>query len=128
MNRRDVFSISDSAWPIDVLHNPVRLELDDSLRIAYAEQALAVVDLCLRVDIEHLNFGEVDPCTPLGWITQAAWDKIRVVNSRGEDLRDEYLRCENGQLYPAVVLKLFMITSIPEIALSDCLLYAVKQS
>ena len=121
-----LFTDSGAEWPIEVLHNPVRLELHDSLEIAYAEQRQLAADLSLRVDIEHLNFGAVEPSTLLGWMSPAAWQKITVVNSRGENLRDEYLRVEDGCLFPATRLKLFMITSNPVIAKSDCLLYAVK--
>jgi hypothetical protein len=124
----DLFATTDEDWPLDVLHNPVRLELDDSLEIAYAEQHQAAADLSLRVDIERFNFGEVEPSTRLGWLTPAAWQKIAVLNSHGENLRDEYLRVEDGGLFPATRLKLFMITSDAAIAKSDCLLYAVKRS
>ena len=123
---KKLFSAEHCAWPIDVLHNPVRLELDPGLVIAYAEHSLDDVDICLRADIENFNFGEVNADTPLGWITTDAWLRIRVVNSRGENLRDDYLRCDRGRLYPATRLKLFMITLNPDIALSDCLFYAVK--
>jgi hypothetical protein len=125
---RSLFSVEHSAWPIDVLHNPVRLELDPALLIAYAEKPKNGVDLCLRVDIENFNFGEVETQTALGWINDKAWDGIRVVDSLGENLRDQFLRRDQGQLYPAARLKLFMITSNPLIAISDCLLYAVKRS
>jgi hypothetical protein len=127
ISAKNLFSVEPSAWPIEVLHNPVRLELDTCLVIAYAEQSLSDVDICLRVDIENFNFGEVNADTPLGWINTRAWQRIRVVNSRGDNLRDEYLRCDQGRLYPATRLKLFMITLNPDIALSDCLFYAVKR-
>lgn len=124
----NLFATEHSAWPIDVLYNPVRLELDPALLIAYAEQPKNNVDICLRVDIENFNFGEVETGTALGWVNDTAWDGIRVVNSLGENLRDQFLRRDQGQLYPATRLKLFMITSNPLIAMSDCLLYAVKHS
>ncbi len=121
-----LFVAPDSDWPLDVLHHPVRLELDPTVAIAYAEQPSPEADLCLRVDIEHFNFGEVCGATPLGWVSQRGWQGIRVVDSRGTNHRDAYLREEGGQLYPATRLKLFMITSNPTIALSDCLCYAVR--
>ncbi len=121
-----LFVAPDSDWPLDVLHHPVRLELDPALVIAYAEQSTVDADLCMRVDIEHFNFGEVCSDTPLGWVTARGWQGIRVVDSRGDNYRDKYLRHESGQLFPAARLKLFMITSNPTIAKSDCLCYAVR--
>lgn len=124
---RDLFSQDHTAWPIDVLHNPVRLELDSSLSLSYGEQANASADICVRVDIEHFNFGETEPDVSLAWVNEAGWQGIEVLNSKGENLRDEFLRRDGGRLFPATRLKLFMITGNPEIALSDCLLYAVKR-
>lgn len=123
-----LFVAPDSDWPLDVLHHPVRLELDPALAIAYAERSPVDADLCLRVDIEHFNFGEVCTETPLGWVTSRGWQGIRVVDSRGDNYRDSYLREEGGQLFPATPLKLFMITSNPTIAMSDCLCYAVRST
>jgi hypothetical protein len=121
-----LFVAPDSDWPLEVLHHPVRLELDPGIRIAYAEQSMDDADLSLRIDIEHFNFGEICADTPLGWITADGWQGIKVVNSRGENYRDSFLRREGGQLFPASRLKLFMITSNPAIAKSDCLCYAVR--
>lgn len=125
---RDLFSQENTAWPIDVLHNPVRLELDSSLSIAYGEQANPAVDICLRVDIEHFNFGEAPPDVHLGWVSDRGWAGMQVLNSKGDNLRDEFLRRDKGVVFPATKLKLFMITGNPAIALSDCLFYAVKRS
>ena len=121
-----LFNATPEAWPLDVMHHPVRLELDPAISIAYAEQAQADIDLCLRVDIEHFNFGEVHCDTALGWVSDKGWSGLCVVNRRGENLRDTFLREHQGRLYPAATLKLFMITSNPTIARSDCLCYAVK--
>ena len=127
VTERDLFSPESKAWSIDVLHNPVRLELAGLFTLCYAEHPVPEADLCLRVDIENLNFGEVGRDCRLGWISADGWEKIAVVNARGENLKHEYLRVQDGQLFPATRLKLFMITSRPDIALSDCLLYAVKR-
>lgn len=121
-----LFVNPDTDWPLEVLHHPMRLELDPTMRIAYAEQCLGDADLCLRIDIEHFNFGEVCANTPLGWINSRGWAGLKVVDSRGDNYRDSFLRQAGGQLYPAARLKLFMITSNPAIAISDCLCYAVR--
>jgi hypothetical protein len=121
-----LFNEHPTDWPLELLHHPVRFELDSEISIGYAEQALPDTDLTLRLDIEHFNFGEVHADTSLGWISESGWQGIRVVNSQGENLRDSFLRYAQGQLFPATNLKLFMITSNPTIAKSDCLCYAVK--
>jgi hypothetical protein len=126
VGERDLFRPRQHDWPIEVLHNPVRLELGKGLRLRYGDAPRADADLCLRVDIEKFNFGEIERDCALGWISGPAFERLTVVDSGGRNLRDDYLRVEAGRLFPATRLKLFMITANPAIALSDCLLYAVR--
>lgn len=128
VGERDLYRPRTPDWPIEVLHNPVRLELGAGLRLRYGDGLLPGDDLCLRPDIEKFNFGEVGRECALGWVGAQAFERLEVVDSEGRNLRDDYLRVEGGCLFPATSLKLFMITANPAIALSDCLLYAVRWS
>lgn len=120
----DLFVPQHAPWPIDVLKNPVRLELGDGIAVRYAENVDSSCDLTVPVDLEHLNFHQVGIDQCLGWANEKAWENLRVVNSQGLNLRDEYLTRASGIVRPAQPLTLFMITGDPAIAKSDCLLYA----
>lgn len=124
--KEDLYNLDNAPWPIEVLHNPVRLELDDGAKIAYAEGHSDNVDVTLAADIEHYNFGTVSPDTLLGWLNPEKRHLLKVRTARGEEQLEDWFQCRNGELRPARTLKLFMITSRADIAKSDCLLYAVR--
>jgi hypothetical protein len=82
-------------------------------------------DITLRTDIEHLNFGGVTPDTLLGWASGTERGLFTAQDAGGRCAVTRLVRIEDGQLYPAQPLKLFMITNNAAIAESDCLFYAV---
>ena len=117
-----------SAPPVDdfdIYLHPVRLELASGTRIAVAEENDNGADITLAPQIEKRNFGYVTPDIPLAWINRAAC--LRLNSGGGDAGIGDYFLIRNGQLYAAHPLKLFMVTTNTRIALSDCLLYAVKE-
>ncbi len=124
-NAVDVLSPPAADWALDILHEPVRVEISADATIRYREQPDTTVDITLPPDVEKLNFGGVSPDVVLGWIGPDGWEKIRVQTAKGLDVKANVLRTEAGVLFPAQPLKLFMVTTNPAIAKSDCLFYAV---
>jgi len=112
---------------LELYHHPVRLELEPGARIAYCDEALPGVDLTVPPALERCNFGGAGPETPIGWLGERGTGALRVRNGRGEDVFADYFAARDGRLYPAQKLRLFMVTSNPQIALSDCLLYAATE-
>lgn len=117
-----------SDWQLEVLYQPVRLELRDDASITYAEAQDLYADITLPPDVEHFNFGRVTPEVALGWLKPDSWDKLIVNNAAGVDVKHKVLKREGNQLFPAQALKLFMVTTDARIAKSDCLFYAVSDS
>jgi hypothetical protein len=115
----------DKDWGLEILHDPIRLELREGVTLTYSEQLRPGHDITLRPDIEHHNFGTVNSGTPLGWITGDPQALFRAIDARGRCAVDALVRVADGCLYPARSLKLFMITTNAAIAESDCLFYAV---
>lgn len=115
----------DTDWGLELLHDPIRLELQPDVTLTYAEHRCPTHQLTLRPDIEHLNFGAVSPDTPLGWLRSDPQTVFVARDASGRCAVDKLVRIEGGGLYPAQPLKLFMITGNAGIARSDCLFYAV---
>lgn len=115
-------------WDLEVLREPVRLELRQDASITYSEAEDVYADVTLPPDVEHHNFGRILPDVPLGWVKPESWDKLIVKTPGGIDVKDKVLRLEGNRLYPAQALKLFMITTNATIAKSDCLFYAVTDN
>lgn len=126
--RQDVLTPPDTDFGLEFFHNPVRLELCDGGQIAYGDQALTSQGVTLTPEIEHYNFSGVNEQTLLGYMEPGCLKWLRAMDTRGRDQLTRYLEVRNGGLYPTQPLKLFMVTSNPEIARSDCLFYLVPLS
>lgn len=124
--KEQLFDLSAAPWPIEILHNPVRLELSPQLIISYGDVENAEAELTLRSDIERFNFGVVDTGTVLGWAMPKVLQKLWVRNAKSQEHVEDWFTVNDNQLRPAKPMKLFMITGRIDIAKSDCLLYAVR--
>jgi hypothetical protein len=116
----------DWDWGLEILKDPIRLELKDGVTLAYGESPRAGHDITLHPDIEHHNFGTVNAHTDLGWVADDPRALFRATDATGRCAVDTLVRAEAGRLYPARDLKLFMITTNATIAQTDCLFYAVE--
>ena len=119
------WSPPDADFGLEFFHNPIRMELADGGHIAYGEQALTANGITLKPDIEHHNFSIVDARTPLGYIDPESMQYLSARTTRGENHLHRYFHSVDGVFYPKQPLKLFMVTTNPIIARSDCLFYLV---
>ncbi len=115
----------DLDWGLEILRDPIRLELQDGVTLGYGGAPRPGHDITLRSDIEHHNFGVVDRDTRLGWLSGDPRALFRARDAIGRCAVHALVRSEGGDLYPARDLKLFMITTNAAIAETDCLFYAV---
>ena len=120
-----VLDQGDTDWGLELLRDPIRLELNDNVTLTYADQPNPSYDITLKTDIEHHNFGTVPGDTLLGWATGPERSLFSALDAGGRCAVTRLVRIEDGKLYPAQPLKLFMITNNAAIAYSDCLFYAV---
>lgn len=127
LERPLVLAGDETDWGLELLRNPIRLELNPGIELTYAEQADPAFPVVLRPDIEQLNFGVVQPDVPLGWVNGELRSLFWAQDANGRCAVGRLLRVEAGRLFPAAPLKLFMITTNAAIARSDCLLYAIEQ-
>ncbi len=119
-----VLAQDDTDWGLELLYDPIRLEINEGVSLSYAEVS-SDNDITLLPDIENFNFGTVSPTTQLGWARGDERSLFTASDASGRCAVNKLVRIEDGKLYPAQALKLFMITNNAAIAHSDCLLYAV---
>jgi len=110
---------------VTLFRHPLRLELAPQSRIDYAERPLHDRDITVRSDIEHFNFAPVDASEPLGWLDMDGLEHLQIGSDTHPHAVDEFFRVEEGVLYPRRHMRLFMATTRPDIAASDCLFYFV---
>ncbi len=122
----DVLRPAQTDWGLELLRDPIRLELRENVTLTYAEAPCDNYDITLLPDIEHHNFGGVGDDTLLGWAGSEASRLFRAQDAGGRCAVSRLVRIEGGNIYPAQPLKLFMITTNALIAHADCLFYAVR--
>lgn len=119
---------SVSIEEMDIYHHPVRLELCKGGQLTYSCEQQSDVDITVSEHIDRRNFGVVRPDTALAWVGFRGISPLCVRDEQGNNVIDKYFVVQNNKLYPRITLKLFMATTNPEIAISDCLFYAVKET
>lgn len=120
-----VLDQGETDWGLELLRDPIRLELNPNVTLTYSEAPCSTYDITLKPDIEHHNFGTVSPDTLLGWAGGPERSLFSALDAGGSCAVTQLVRIVDGQLFPAQHLKLFMITNNAAIAESDCLFYAV---
>lgn len=119
----------DQDLDIELYHHPIRLELAKGTKLAFAEKPALGMDLTFLLGIDRYNFRSVPAGTLLGWLRlEDKRSHLRVVDQDGCDRFDEFFEICGNRLQTIQALKLFMVTDRPDIALSDCLLYAAFES
>lgn len=128
-SRDQVLSIEVADFGLELLNNPVRLELNNDCQIIYGDCADDSYDLVLDNSIEHFNAGVTPKGSLLGWVAGNSLDSVfHSKNRRDQCVLNELVFLDGDKLLTAQDLKLFMITANPDIAKSDCLFYAVKSN
>lgn len=122
----DVLSKQHGDMTLEFFHNPMRLELHEDTDIAYGEHRLIEDGVTLLPSVENYNFGFVDSATHLGFVSGDLPNILSVRDNSGDERIADYFELRDGELYPRRKIKLFMVTSNPEIARKDCLFYLVE--
>ena len=122
----DVLSKQHGDMALEFFHNPMRLELLEGTDIVYGDHPLLEDGVTLLPSVEHYNFGFVDATIPLGFVSAEVAALFTLKDKLGIERISEYFENRGGELYPRKKIKLFMVTSNPEIARKDCLFYLVE--
>lgn len=112
---------------LEFFHNPIRMELQEGSDIAYGDHCLFEGGVTLLPDIENHNFGTVDASCRLGFVSGELTSVLTAKDAEGEERVSDFFEVRAGELFPTRELKLFMVTTNPEIARKDCLFYLVAQ-
>ena len=121
----DVLTDGHNDLLLEFFHNPIRMELQEGSDIAYGDHCLFEGGVTLLPDVENHNFGTVDAACHLGFVSGELAEVLSAKDAEGNERINDYFQLRDGELFPACALKLFMVTSNPEIARKDCLFYFV---
>ncbi|GAA4899615.1 succinylglutamate desuccinylase/aspartoacylase domain-containing protein [Ferrimonas pelagia] len=124
-SQAEILTETSGDWQLEVLRDPIRVELQSNSVIQYAEGGDPSADITLPPDIERMNFGWLSGGTQLGWLGRKGLKSLQLTQGT-EQIPAERLFHQAGEaLQLRHDSKLFMITTNPKIARSDCLFYAI---
>lgn len=111
---------------LQVFVQPIRVTAQEGVSLCYSDSAEPDVGITLLTRIEQLNQQPIEPGTCLGWLHPKMTDCLQAINDKGINvINDMFDRDSQNRLVAKNKLQLFMATSRADIALSDCLFYAV---
>lgn len=122
----DIFKNNQRNKSVKLIIEPIRMELRKGASLAYANTSNTEFDITLIDAIDQLNFSAIDSQTQLGWVNRGGLNNFVVRDCKQQSITKDWLRLEQGKLYPNTDVLLFMITINPVIAIEDCLFYGVK--
>lgn len=124
LKQETLFQAPADAMAMQVYHNPIRLELRPGRSVTVASEGSTAFDVTLRDDAETLNQEIVDTAQPICWLNGELHELLQAKDHRGEDHLEVLFEQRGRTLFPRRPLQLFMFTNNPEIAHSDCIVYA----
>lgn len=119
-------SVNEAA--INFLLHPLRLETLGHLKVTYSSSIDEDADLTMINTIDQMNFRRVEPGTALGWFRQREHQNLVAIDRFGNDQFLSHFDQQGGLLTATRPMTIFMATTDPVVANTDCLLYYVPDT
>jgi len=116
----------DQNRAVDIIYNPLRLELKPHTSLSYGDHDEGVIGVCIKLNIEQLNYGISRKDQMIGWVDDKGLSNFELINEHGVNVISDYFSCRKNILTFEVDIHIFMATENRSIALNDCLFYVVK--
>ncbi len=120
-----VLAAPDSQYPVNIYHNPIRLEIKNQGEVAYAEYPDDKAVITLPEQADKFNYGMLTKDECIGYLSKHGFLQLTAKDHLGKERLNEFFEQRKGKLYARHPLKIFMMTTIPFIAQTDCLFYFI---
>jgi predicted deacylase len=118
----------DDQYPINVFHNPIRLETKNHGEVAYAKAPCAAAVITLPEQAYKFNYGMLTKDEFIGYLNEDGFAQLTAIDHLGNERLDEFFEKREGKLFSRHPIKVFMMTTNPFIAKTDCLFYFIGNS
>ncbi len=109
-----------------VYYHPVRVTVRPGISLDYGVCACEDVDITLDSEIEAFNSRITIAGSRLGWLHRELGECLQARDEQGRDIIETLFQRQAGELKARRHLQLFMATRRDDIALADCLFYAIE--
>ncbi|MDP3936939.1 MAG: succinylglutamate desuccinylase/aspartoacylase family protein [Deltaproteobacteria bacterium] len=120
----DLEPIREAVSGITVVGRPIRVNIRTGARMAFGDAPVPGADITIRSDIDGENFKPMPRGAVVGWLSGGAWP-LWAVGVEGQDVSRDLFAARGEILETRRDIIPIMMTTDPEIALSDCLFYVV---
>ena len=121
-----VLAEEESEYPVNIYHNPIRLETKDQGEVAYDEHPCDKAVITLPEHAENFNYGMLTKDESIGHLNNNGFLQLTAKDHLGNERLTDFFEERQGKLYARHPLKIFMMTTIPLIAKTDCLFYFIS--
>ena len=111
------------AFPLNLLDSPLRLETERHLTVTYSSSVDENADLTMINSIDQFNFRRLEAGQVLGWFGKSQHEDLVARDGQGIDQYAHYFDQEEGLLRTRQPITIFMATTDPVVANTDCILY-----
>ncbi|MEH6451665.1 MAG: succinylglutamate desuccinylase/aspartoacylase family protein [Psychromonas sp.] len=112
-------------YPVNIYRNPIRLETQGQAEVAYYPEQNHNAAITLPEQADKFNYGMLTKDESIGYLGPAGITALSAKDYLGKERLHEFFKAHNGKLYPRHPLKVFMVTTNPFIAKTDCLFYFI---
>jgi succinylglutamate desuccinylase len=110
---------------IDLYHTVGVVRVPDDVSLGFGREGVA---LQFDPDLDHLNFRDLPPGTPLGRVRGAPGVPLDAQDERGESIADRYFEIVSGELRTRRPLMPAMLTLDERVIRQDCLCYLMERT
>ena len=125
LSSKYVMAEADGEYPVNIYHNPIRLETRNQGEVAYDEHPCDNAVITLPEQAEKFNYGMLTTDEYIGHLNNNGFSQLTAKDHLGNERLTEFFEERQGKLYARHPLKIFMMTTIPFIAKTDCLFYFI---
>jgi hypothetical protein len=125
LDSENVLSNPNDDYLVNIYHNPIRLETIGEAEVAYEEHPSENAVITLSEQAEKFNYGTLTKDECVGRLGNEGMSRLTAKDHHGNERLNEYFEERDGGLYPIHPVKVFMVTTNPFIARTDCLFYFV---
>ncbi|ABM03525.1 conserved hypothetical protein [Psychromonas ingrahamii 37] len=118
----------NAQYPINIFHNPIRLETKNQGEVAYANEPYDAAVITLPEQAYKFNYGMLTTDEFIGYLSPNGFAQLTAIDHLGNERLDEFFETREGKLFSRHSIKVFMMTTNPFIAKTDCLFYFIGHS
>jgi len=125
LSTEQVLAEPDNEYPVNIYHNPIRLETRNQGEVAYAEIPCGNAVITLPTQAEKFNYGMITKDEAIGFLSTNGLASLTAKDHLGQERLEDFFEAREGKLYARHSIKVFMVTTNPFIAKTDCLFYFI---